>query len=201
MKKFFAIGLVVMIAFSACNSKVNKKVLVMGKGTLTATGNSVDYKEGSGYTETTVELKDETESKITLQKGGDMREVTIPAEAGFYILNLRADTVTGSKQNLGTDLNNSQTITQEQLKVKIDSLTQLVNGTMPAGAKDVYIVAPNAVVKVSSNVNARVYGPFTKIPAQLEADPDGKELELYKLRTNNENRELIKTFTEKTMAK
>lgn len=89
-------------------------------------------------------------------------------------------------------------ISQEQLHVKIDSISKLISGVIPAGAKDVYIVAPNAISKISSNTNARVYGPFTKIPASLEADPEGKEIELYKFRTNTEMRELLKTMTEAT---
>jgi hypothetical protein len=198
MKKLFAIGMVAIIACTACNSKTTKKVLVMGKGTLTANANTVNYKEGSGYTETIVELKDEKESTLTIEAGGQKKDITIPADAGFYILNLRTDTVVGSKQNLGSDLNSNQMITQEQLRVKIDSLTQLTTGTIPAGAKDVYIIAPNANTKISTNINARVFGPFTKIPASLDADPDGKELELYKFRTNNEMRELIKTMEEAT---
>jgi len=197
MKKIFAIA-VVIAAFTACNPKTTKKVLVMGKGTLTATEASINYKEGSGYTETIAEMKGDKESKLTINKDGQKQEITIPADAGFYVLNLRTDTVVGSRQNLGTDLNNSGMITQEQLKVKMDSLTELTRGIIPQGAKEVYIVAPNGVVKLSANINARVYGPFTKIPAQLDADPDGKPLELFKFRTNNEVRELIETFKKMT---
>jgi hypothetical protein len=197
MKRFLVITLIGVSALAACNSATKKKVLVMGKGTLTASGNNVTYKEGAGYAETEVEIKDDKETTLNIE-GGSTKTVTIPAGAGLYILNLRVDTVVGSKQNLGSDLNSGSMITQEQLKVKIDSMTQLSQGNVPTGAKDVHIVLPNGVAKVSDNVNARVFGPFTKIPASLDADPDGKPLELYKFRTNNEMREVIKTMTEAT---
>jgi hypothetical protein len=196
MKRFLMIALIGISALAACNSSAKKKVLVMGKGTLTASGNNVTYKEGSGYAETEVEIKDDKETTLNIV-GGEKKNVTIPAGSGFYILNLRADTVIGSKQNLGSDLNSSM-ITQEQLKVKIDSMIQLSHGTVPSGAKDVHIIAPGGMAKISDNINARVFGPFTKIPASLDADPDGKPLELYKFRTNTEMREVIETMTKAT---
>ena len=56
---------------------------------------------------------------------------------------------------------------------------------------------PNQLVKISDNTDAKVFGPFTKIPGTIEADKDGKAPEIYKFYTNTELRELIEKL--KTM--
>ncbi len=183
---------------ASCSGGNKKNILLMGRGTLTARENVVTLKEGSGYAETIVTLSDDKESVLTVN-ADTKKDVTIPADAGFYIVNLRADTIVGSKQNLGTDLSSSRAITQEELKLKIDSLEQLTTGAnvKPGGAN--FMIAPGVVTKVSANPNARVYGPFTKIPASLKPDPDGKELELFKFYTNTEMRELIGKLKAQTL--
>lgn len=197
MKKISLILLCAVTVFASCESGNKKKVLVMGKGTLTARENNITLKEGSGYAETMMELSDSKETTLTIE-GSGQKNVTVPAEEGFYILNLRNDTVVGARQNIGTDLSSSKVITQEELKLKIDSLVKLTTGANVSAGGSNFMLPPGSVTKVSGNPNARIYGPFTKIPGSLKPDPDGKELELFKFYTNNEMRELIEKLRAQT---
>ena len=198
MKRFYLVAITAVLAMAACNTQTKKKVLVMGKGTLTARENAITYKQGSGYAETTVDIKDDKETTLTVDASGEKKEITIPAGEGFFILNFRVDTVVGAKQNIGTDLSSGRTMTQEELRMKIDSLILLTAGSNVKQGGTNFLLAPGSVTKISGNKNARVYGPFTKIPGKLDADPDGKEIELFKFYTNTEMRELIETLKEQT---
>ncbi|WP_018616132.1 hypothetical protein [Segetibacter koreensis] len=198
MKKNNFFALITITALFACNGEANKKVLIMGRGSITANGNDVTMKEGSGYAEETVEVNGDKPVTWNVTTPTGKNTINIPADKGFYILNLRADTIVGSQQILGTDISNSRTITQEELKKKIDSLTKLTTGANITPGSHNYMILPNQSKKISDNTGARVFGPFTKIPGTLEADKSGKAPEIYKFYTNSEMRELIANFKKMT---
>jgi hypothetical protein len=195
MKKTL-LGLLPLVMLAACGGP-GKKVLVMVKGTLTVTENNITVKEGTGYSEMEMPLKSGEKTTLNVKTSTGTTSIDVPAEPGYYILSLRADTVVGSCQNLGATANTA-VISQESLKAKIDSLQQLTAGTNVSAAKRNYLVAPNQIVKVSANSNARIYGPFRKVPDVIEPAIDGKELEIYKFSTNNEVRETIEKLTKMT---
>jgi hypothetical protein len=195
MKKTL-LGLLPLVMLAACGGP-GKKVLVMVKGTLTVTENNITVKEGTGYSEMEMPLKSGEKTTLNVKTSTGTTSIDVPAEPGYYILSLRADTVVGSYQNLGATANTA-VISQESLKAKIDSLQQLTAGTNVSAAKRNYLVAPNQIVKVSANSNARIYGPFRKVPDVIEPATDGKELEIYKFSTNNEVRETIEKLTKMT---
>lgn len=194
MRKFQVAALCAIVALSACNSPVTKKVLIFGKGGITANGNDITMKDGSGSVEETVELRGEEGATWNVQTPSGKTSIEIPKEPGFYVLNLKADTLVGSQQIIGKDISSNRTITQEELKVKIDSLTKLTTGANVSSTAHTFFITPNKLEKISENVEAKVFGPFNKIPATLEANKDGKAPELYKLYTNKEMRELIDNF-------
>lgn len=183
-----------VVLLAACSGGPSKKVLVMSRGDIDANGTSITVKDGTGYAEKELTLSGsgKTTLNITGAPGGNLN-IDVP-EAGYYVLNLRTDTIVGSMQQLGKDLSSNRMISQEELKVKIDSLNQLVHGQNVSAANHNYIVTANQLVKISANTNARVFGPFHKIPSTIEPAPDGKEPELYKFYTNNEMRDLIKNL-------
>jgi len=189
---------IIAMALFACNSAADKKVLIMGRGTIVTNGNDVTMKEGVGYTEETAEVNGSEGAVWNVTTPAGKNTVNIPAEKGFYILNLRKDTIIGSQQIFGTDISSNRTITQEELKRKIDSLTQLIQGSNVSPSGHNYFVLPNKPTKISDNPDAKVFGPFTKIPGTLEADKNGKAPEIYKFYTNNEMRELIANFKKMT---
>jgi len=187
-----------VIAIFACNQPVTKKVLIMGRGQITTQDNNITMSDGSGYTEETVDIAGDKPVTWNVTTPAGKTTVNIPQEKGFYIFNLKTDTLVGSQQLLGTDLSSGRTITQEELKVKIDSLTKLTTGeNVSLGGRN-YFVLPNQLIKVSSNIEARVFGPFTKVSSTLEPNKDGSTPEIYKFYTNSEMRQLIDNFKKMT---
>lgn len=160
----------------------------MGRGEIVTNENSITMKEGSGYAEKTIDVKDET-GELAVETSEGKKAIKVPADNGFYILNLKTDTIVGSLQNFGKDLSSSKVMTQEELKVKIDSLQQLTKGANIVNGRN-YFIKPNELGKVSSNVDALVFGPFQKIPGSINKE-EGKTPEIYKFYTNTEVRELI----------
>ncbi|MCW3107400.1 MAG: hypothetical protein JWQ09_1906, partial [Segetibacter sp.] len=190
MKRNRFIALFSIVTFMACSSPVTKKVLIIGRGKITAKENDISMTDGSGYTEERVEINGEKPVSWNVTTPSGKTTINIPAESGFYILNLKTDTIVGSEQNMGKDLG-GRTISQEELKAKIDSLTKLTTGANVSAASHNYLILPNQLIKVSSNMDAQVFGPFNKIPGTIEADKNGKAPEIYKFYTNPEMRELI----------
>ena len=115
--------------------------------------------------------------KFTLQADDD----------GLYIVNLKKDTVVGSFQHVGAD-NGQAKITQDVLKQKVDSLKKLVMGENVSAAGRNYFVAPDKIVKISSETKGKVFGPFVTIPDDFDA---ASVPEIYKFYTNKEVREII----------
>lgn len=198
MNRYFYTALISITALFACNASVTKKVLIMGRGDIAVNKNDITMKDGSGYTEETVEVSEDTPVNWNVTTPAGKTNIEIPAEKGFYILNLKTDTIVGSHQIFGTDISSNRTITQEELKMKIDSLTKLTTGANISPSGHNYIILPNQLKKISDNIDARVFGPFTKIPGTLEADKNGKAPEIFKFYTNSEMRDLITSFKKMT---
>ena len=196
MKSLRLIALSTIIAFAACKPGVTKQVLIIAKGDISAEGNNVTLKGSSGASDKMIELSDETSLEVTTPTGTS--SISIPAETGFSIVNLRADTLVGSQQMIGTSLG-GRTIMQEELKGMIDSLNLLLTGANVKSENHNYMVLPSKAVKVSANPKAKVFGPFTKIPGTLDADENGKAPEIYKFYTNNEMREVIANLKKQTI--
>lgn len=197
MKKSSLIALIAIAIIFACNTAANKKVLIMGRGAIKLNGNDISMSDGSGYTEETVEVSGDKAITWNVTTPSGKTTVAIPEEKGFYILNLKTDTIVGSRQIFGTDISSKRTISQEELKLKIDSLTKLTAGANISPGHN-YIVLPSELKKISDDTDAKLFGPFTTIPGTLEADKNGKAPEIYKFYTNNELRALISNLKKMT---
>lgn len=162
----------------------------MGKGTIVVTDKKVNMTKGSGYAEKEIEIREKEATTLSVETDKGKQDIQVPAEAGYYILNLKPDSIAGSIQLMGKDISNNTVMTQEALKLKIDSLTNLASGKN-INFKTNFMVLPNQLLKISSNTKAQVFGPFRKIPAELEVSDDNKEPEIYKFYLNLEIRELI----------
>ncbi len=184
------LGLMPLALLAACGGGPEKKVLVMAKGTIAHTENNITVTDGSGYSEVEIILKGKDKNTITASGPNGKVSIDI-TDPGYYVLSLRADTVVGSYQKLAAEAGSGKVITQDDLKAKIDSLQKLTAGANVSAANHNYLVAPNQLIKVSDNANARIYGPFRKVPEVIEPSKDGKEVEIYKFSTNNEIREVI----------
>jgi hypothetical protein len=191
MNKYSLITLTAVAIFFACNSAANKKVLIMGRGAIETSGNDITIKDGSGYTEETVDVSGGKAASWNVTTPSGKTTVNIPGEKGFYVLNTKTDTIVGSRQIFGKDISSNQTMTQEELKIKIDSLIKLTAGANISAAGNNYIILPGELKKISDNTEAKVFGPFSKIPGTLESGKNGKAPEIYKFYTNSEMRDLI----------
>ncbi|MDQ6812227.1 MAG: hypothetical protein M3040_00585 [Bacteroidota bacterium] len=197
MKNVCLIIFCALVTIMSCDTPVTRKVLIIGRGKITAQENNITMTGSSGYTEETVEVKGEKAVAWSVTTPTGKTTVDIPNQKGLYILNLKTDTIVGSEQNMGKDLA-GRTMTQEELKVKIDSLVKLTNGANVSSSNHNYLIVPNQLVKVSANIDARIFGPFTKIPGSLEADKNGHAPEIYKFYTNTEMRQLITNLKKNT---
>lgn len=169
----------------------------MGRGDIVVSENNVQMTKGTGYAEKEVLVNEKGPVAWTVETASGKQTINLPEEKGYYVLNLKTDTVVGSVQLIGKDLSNSTTITQEQLKIKIDSLVKLTTGKN-VDFKTNFFILPNQLMKISPNTDAQLFGPFKKIPAELDGGADNKDPELYKFYTNTGLRELIQNLQDMT---
>lgn len=166
-----------------CTEGEQKKVLVMASGKVQISDNVITLDPGTTHTENEIVLAGD---KVTVKSPAGSTDFNV-TETGLYILNIKNDTLVGSFQRIGGD--NSQTvITQENLKVRIDSLNQLMAGTNVNSANKNFSIPPNQISKITGNTGAQIIGPYKKVPGSFEG---GKEHEIYKFYTNKEMHEIV----------
>lgn len=179
----FASACFLAILFMTACSGPGKKVKVYSSGKMTVNGTTITVESGTTHNEQELVVSGD---KITVSKGGANTDYPL-TEPGYYLLNLKNDTLVGSYQKVGTE-SVSKTLTQEDLAKSIDSLQQLMAGTNISAANRNFCIAPSKMVKVTSNINADIIGPFLKMPGSFEG---GKEYEIYKFSTNKEMMEVV----------
>lgn len=172
---------------AGCSGGQEKKVLVMASGKVQIKDNVITLEPGTTHTENEIAV---TNDKVTVSTPSGSSDFPVP-DAGFYILNIKNDTLVGSYQRIGTD--NSQTvISQENLKTRIDSLNQLLTGRNANSTNRNYFIPPNQIAKVTANTKAQIIGPYKRVPGSFEG---GKEHEIYKFYTNKEMHEIVEKLS------
>jgi hypothetical protein len=181
MKKYLSVVLITTILASCSGG--GKKVLVMASGKVSADGNTVTLQPGT------------THNEITIVPDGDSILVVSPSgtqgfsvrDDGYYLLNIKKDTIAGAFQQVGTD-NSQQVISQESLKGRMDSLYKLMQGTNVSEKSRNYNIPPFTIARITRNINAQIIGPYLKLPASF--DPS-TEHEVYKFYTNKEIMDIL----------
>ena len=196
MKKSSLLAVCLILLLACEKTETQKKVLIMGRGQVVAKGNDITMKDGNSYVEETVEIKEDKPVTWNITTPTGKTTVNIPGEKGFYLLNLKTDTIVGSQQNMG-DLG-GRTMTQEELRSKIDSLVKLTSGANVKPGGNNFFILPNQLAKISSSTNAILVGPFNKIPGSIDADKNGNAPEIFKFYTNTGLRELIGNLKKNT---
>jgi hypothetical protein len=186
MSKFFT-ALTIVVAFAACTSSPQKrKLLVLGKGSVTIKGKEINVTGGTNADQKEIEI-DPTGTfsyNITTPTGKSSIDIN---DSGYYILNLRPDTVVGSHRIEGRDYNNPNPITMEQTKRNIDSLQQLAQGLNVSEANQNYFIPSGKLQRVVGHTDhVFVFGPYHPVFNKLEPGA-----EIYKFFSSNENRETI----------
>ena len=151
---------------------------------------NITVTEGNSQVEK--ELSFSGSDPVVLNITGPKTHYTLEAnEDGLWLANLKFDTIVGSKQHTG-EIKQTR-ITQEQLKLQLDSLNKLVKGLNISAASKNYFIPPEKMVKITDVTNAKIFGPFTPIPSGFDA---GSVPEIYKFYNLSEENEIINKLTE-----
>jgi hypothetical protein len=186
--------LLVITCFTACKGH-DKKVLVYSTGDIQVdnTKQHITVSDGSGHREQELEFTGGDPVALDVESPAGKLSFNVQ-EDGLYILNLQHDTVIGSFQHVGSD-NGEAKITQDMLKQKLDSLQKLTQNENVSEANRNYFIAPGKMVKISSNTQGRVFGPYVPIPGSFDA---GSVPEIYKFYSIGEIREIIANLQKMT---
>ena len=180
-----------VVFLSACTSH-QKKILIYANNNIQVDESQKNITVTDGNTQVERELNFTGSDPVVLNISGPQGHFTLEArEDGFWLANLKKDTIVGSLQRTGNTAHNR--ITQEELNHRLDSLNQLVKGmNLSAQAKN-YFIAPSKIEKISDNTNVKIFGPFTSIPNDFDA---GSVSEIYKFYNLSEVSTIIQKLTE-----
>jgi lipopolysaccharide export system protein LptA len=191
MKKTYWLLIFLSLMISACSTH-QKKILIYSNSDLQMDDSHKNITVTEGNTQIEKELIFNGSDPVELNVKGPQGSYKLEAaEDGYYLANLKADTVVGSMQHTG---HTQQTrITQATLKIQLDSLNKLVRGeNITADGKN-YFVPPGKIVKISPFTSIKVFGPFTTIPSDFDA---GSVTEIYKFYNLSEVNKIIGKLTE-----
>jgi len=175
------------ICLAGCASH-SKHILLYASSDIQVDNSQQQITVTDGTTQVEKELVFSGSDPVTLNITGPSGKYSLSVSGdGYFVANLKTDTVVGSYQHVGMGEGEGK-ITQDQLVRRIDSLKQLIAGLNISPAARNYFLPPGKFVKVSDRPDVKVFGPFTSIPAAFDA---GSVPELYKFYTNKEVREII----------
>jgi hypothetical protein len=186
MKKLLTAACIVSLI--ACNS-TSSKLFIVSNGSLdnSSTANDIKIKEGTSYLEKEYTL---TDKDVKATVGSSSSSTSLDGE-GYFLWNLKKDTLIGAKQNIGTTQRGTVNITQEMLQQKIDSLVALTENRNVNAKNNNFFVTPGQSVKLSSSSNVYIAGPFHSLPRQLDETKYNTSTEVFKFYTVKELREEI----------
>ena len=188
-----ALAVFLLAALMACSGgDKGKKVMIMASGKLTVDANdpkNIKLEGGTTHNEKEITLAGGEKETLTVQ-GPEGNKTYDVNESGYYVLNLKPDTLVGGVVRYGSSgmLTN---LTGEQVDHIIDSTQKLMMGQNASDANKTYFIAPFTIKKVSENSGSRVIGPYNSIPRSVDVDESGKSPEMYKLFTNKQKRETL----------
>ena len=187
MRNFAAI-VFALVLFSSCSGGL-KRIYVMSKGPAQydEAAKTISAKDGNGHDEKILNI---SSAEVALKLNGPTGEASINLkENGLYILNIKNDTIIGSLQNYVSTKQQKDMMSQDELKVKIDSLQQLVAAKNVSTANHNFFILPNQAVKITDNLDAIIVGPFHQMTTAEKVD--GKAPEVYRFYSIREIRETI----------
>ncbi|HLY71437.1 MAG TPA: hypothetical protein VKR53_17000 [Puia sp.] len=171
----------------------HKKVVVFADSDIQVDNSNKNIVVTDGTTFTIKELEFSSGGAVELNVQWPKGKIllTTSPEDGLSIANLTADTIVGCYQHVGAD-NGQVKLTTDQLKYAVDSLYQLTGGINIAPRNRNYFIPPGKVVKITDNIKAKIFPPYTTIPGGFDAT---ETPEVYKFYTNHEVREIIEKLT------
>lgn len=175
------------LLLASCASH-QKKILVYASSDIQVDNSqkNIALTEGTTHHEKELDFTGNDPVTLHVQSPAGQYDLVVAGD-GLFIANLKNDTVVGSYQRVGVDTGEAR-ISQEQLTRQIDSLRQLVLGKNLSPSNRNYFIPPGKIARITGAVNAKVFGPYTRIPGSFDA---GSVPEIYKFYTNSEEREII----------
>jgi len=190
MKKTNLIFILVLF-LGACSSH-QKKIIIYANSKIQVDESQKNITVTEGTTQVEQELNFNSGDPVILNITGPGGHFTLEAtEDGLWLANLKKDTVVGSMQHTGETKHTR--ITQDELKLQLDSLNKLVKGENVSAAAKNYFIPPGKIEKISNFTNAKIFGPFTPVPSAFDA---GSVPEIYKFYNLSEEKEIIGKLTE-----
>src|SRR5450631_2009212 len=145
MKKIYGLMIALAFVFSACTSH-QKKILVYANSNIVLDESQKNISVQDGNTQVEKELTFSGSDPVVLNIKGPQGNYTLEAkEDGYFIANLKKDTVAGSLQHIGTSSHTR--ITQDELKVQLDSLNKLIRGANISAEAKNYFILPGKIDK------------------------------------------------------
>jgi hypothetical protein len=191
MKRKSCLLFCLILFLNACRSH-EKKILVYANSNIQVDDSQKNITITEGNSQVEKELDFSGADPVVLNISGPQGRYTLEAkEDGYWLANLKTDTILGSLQHTGTVAHTR--ITQEELKHQLDSLTQLVKGTNVSSQSKNYFILPNKIEKISNVTSVKIFGPFTSIPNDFDA---GSVSEIYKFYNISEVNTIIQKLTE-----
>jgi hypothetical protein len=86
-------------------------------------------------------------------------------------------------------------VSQDAAKQKLDSLQKLLLGQNVSDANRNYFILPGKIAKITTELRAKVFGPYTTIPGAFDA---GSVPEIYKFYSIKEVREIVTNLAKMT---
>lgn len=186
--KSLLFSLTAIILFASCAAD-QKRVVVFSKGVaeINTDTKTIKASDGAGHEDKIVDFVGKN-VEVTLNTPSGEAKVTL-TENGYYIINVKNDTIIGSQVNYVDPQLSNQVITQEALHFKIDSLHNLVNNKNVGKANGNFFILPNSAAHITNNFDAIIVGPFHKM--RSAESKDGKAPEVYRFYSIKEIRETI----------
>jgi major membrane immunogen (membrane-anchored lipoprotein) len=195
-KNSAAFVLVALVAFTACKGH-EKKILVYANSDVQVDNTKTHITVTDGGPHHEQELDFASGDPVTLDVQSPSGKLSLTAsDDGLYILNLKTDTVVGSKQHVGAE--GEGRITQDALTQKLDSLKKLVADQNVSDANQNYFILPGKMARITPETQAKVFGPFTTVPGGFDA---GSVPAIYKFYSMKEMREIIASLQKMTSSK
>ncbi len=191
MKSKSSVLLCLVLFLNACTSH-QKKILLYANSNIQVDDSQKNITVTEGNSQVEKELDFSGSNPVVLNITGPQGHYTLEAkEDGFWLANLKSDTILGSLQHTGTAPHTR--ITQEELKHHLDSLNQFVKGINVSAQAKNYFILPNKIEKISNVTSVKIFGPFTSIPNDFDA---GSVSEIYKFYNISEVNTIIQKLTE-----
>jgi len=192
---FLAWVALIALCLPACTSH-SKKIIIYASSAIKVDDTQKNITVTEGTTHHEQELTFQGSDPVTLNITSPTGKFTLDAkEDGLYIANIKTDTVVGSYQHVGAEGGEAK-ISQDVLLQKVDSLQKLAVGANVNAANRNYFIPPGQIAKITGEMKAKIFGPFTTIPGAFDA---GSVPELYKFYSNKELREIIARLTKMTI--